>query len=196
MRFRCHWTRINRFVSTLSRYVFDCPHVTASFLVVLGNFGCDVICRIARTGLGTRLRSDRIARYDVSSTRNQTPYGFLVQLYARTTNTRTWDISQPTWYIWGVIFFISIRFQPFLTVHTNTMCMRFRFDQLPRAFWNLCVVDENAQRTSVNGRPTGIKMPSFSKENARIRGFSFEIGEFFLPCNASFRNKDTNAETY
>ena len=34
----------------------------------------------------------------------------------------------------GVIFFISIRFQPFLTVHTNTMCMRFRFDQLPRAF--------------------------------------------------------------
>ena len=71
MRFRCHWTRINRFVSTLSFwYVFDCPHVTASFLVVLGNFGCDVICWIARTGLGTRLRSDRIARYDVSSTRN------------------------------------------------------------------------------------------------------------------------------
>lgn len=87
----------------------------------------------------------------------------------------------------GVIFFISIRFQPFLTVHTNTMCMLFRFDQFPRAFWNLCVVDENAQSTSVNGRPTRIKMSSFSKENARIRGFSFEISEFFLPCNASFR---------
>ena len=69
MRCRCHWKRINRFVSTLSFwYVFDRPHVTASFPVVLGNFGCDVICRIAQTGLGTRLRSDRIARYDVSST--------------------------------------------------------------------------------------------------------------------------------
>ena len=53
MRFRCHWTRINRFVSTLSFwYVFDCPHVTTSFLVVLDNFGFDVICRIARTGPG------------------------------------------------------------------------------------------------------------------------------------------------
>ena len=86
--------------------------------------------------------------------------------------------------------------QPFLTVHTNTICMRFRFDQLSRAFWNLCVVDENAQRISVNGRPMRIKMHAFSKENARIRGFWFEIREFFLPYNASFRNKDTNAETY
>ena len=187
MRFRCHWTRINRFVSTLSFwYVFDCPHVTASFLVVLGNFGCDVICWIARTGLGTRLRSDRIARYDVSSTRN--PLWVSGSTLCAWLQTHAPEIFyNPRGTYEGVIFFISIRFQPLLTVHTNTMCMLFRFDQFPRAFWNLCVVDENAQSTSVNGRPTRIKMSSFSKENARIRGFSFEISEFFLSCSASFR---------
>ena len=36
--------------------------------------------------------------------------------------------------IFSVIVFILMRFRPFLTVHTNKICMRFCFDPLSRAF--------------------------------------------------------------
>ena len=44
--------------------------------------------------------------------------------------------------------------------------MRFRFDPFSRAFENLCVFNENAQRISVDGRPKRIEMYAFSKEKA------------------------------
>ena len=59
-------------------------------------------------------------------------------------------------------------FRPFSTVHTNTICMRFRFDPLSRAFSNRCVFDENAQRISVDGRPKRIEMYAFSNKNALV----------------------------
>ena len=45
--------------------------------------------------------------------------------------------------------------------------MRFRFDPLSRAFLNRCVLDENAQRASVDGGPKWIDMnAALSSENA------------------------------
>ena len=44
-------------------------------------------------------------------------------------------------------------FDTFSTFHTNTICIRFHFDQFSRAFLNRCAFDENAQRISVDGRP-------------------------------------------
>ena len=55
--------------------------------------------------------------------------------------------------IFSVIVFILMRFRPFLTVHTNKICMRFCFDPLSRAFSDRCVFDKNAQRIIVDGRP-------------------------------------------
>ena len=65
-----------------------------------------------------------------------------VEHYVHVTNTRACDILQPTWYIWRHRF----HFDAFSTVRTDTICMRFRFDLLSRAFSNRCVFDENAQR--------------------------------------------------
>ena len=45
-------------IAKVIKSCFDCPQVTASFPVIPANSGSDVICGIARTGLGTRLRSD------------------------------------------------------------------------------------------------------------------------------------------
>ena len=52
-------------------------------------------------------------------------------------------------------------FDAFSTVHDNTICMRFRFDPLSRAFSNRC--DENAQRISVGGRPKASKVCVFKR---------------------------------
>ena len=59
----------------------------------------------------------------------------LVELYAHATNTRGCDC-----------FGLCCHCDTFSTFHTKTICMRFRFDPLLRAFLNRCVFDENAQR--------------------------------------------------
>ena len=46
--------------------------------------------------------------------------------------------------------------------------MRFGFGPLSRAFSDRCVLDENATRISVDGRPKRIEMYSFSNENALV----------------------------
>ena len=46
--------------------------------------------------------------------------------------------------------------------------MRFHLYPLSRAFSNLCVFDENAQRFSVDRRPKRIEMYAFSNENALV----------------------------
>ena len=60
--------------------------------------------------------------------------------------------------IFAVIVFILMSFRRFSTVRTDTICMRFRFDPLSRAFSNRCVFDENAQCVSVVGRPKRMEM--------------------------------------
>ena len=60
--------------------------------------------------------------------------------------------------ILSVIVFILMLFRP----STNTICMRFRFDPLSKAFSNRCVFDENAQRISVDVRPKRIEIYGFS----------------------------------
>ena len=65
--------------------------------------------------------------------------------------------------IFSIIVFILMRFRPFSTVHTNTICMRFRFDPLSKA-----LQIENAQRMSVDGRPKRIEMCAFLSENALV----------------------------
>ena len=70
--------------------------------------------------------------------------------------------------IYSIIVFTLMRFRPFLTVHTNTICMRFRFDSLSRAFLNGYFFRENAQRISVEGMPERIQMYAFSNNNALI----------------------------
>ena len=62
----------------------------------------------------------------------------------------------------------SLSFDAFSTVHTNTVCMHFRFDPLSRAFSNRCVFYENAQHISVDGRPKRIEMYAFSNGNALV----------------------------
>ena len=56
----------------------------------------------------------------------------------------------------------------FSTVHTNTICMRFRLKPLSRAFSNRCAFAENAQRTILNGTPKRIERYTFSYENALV----------------------------
>ena len=68
--------------------------------------------------------------------------------------------------MYSIIVFTLMRFRPFLTVHTNYICMRFRFDSLSRAFLNGYVFRENAQRISVEGRHERIQMYAFSNNNA------------------------------
>ena len=55
-----------------------------------------------------------------------------VEHYVHVTNTRAYDILQPSWYIWRHRF----HFDAFSTVRIDTICMRFRFDLLSRAFSN------------------------------------------------------------
>ena len=61
-----------------------------------------------------------------------------------------------------------MRFRPFSTIHTNTICMRFHFHPLPRVFSNRCVFDENPHRMSVDGRPKRIEMYTFLKRKRII----------------------------
>ena len=68
--------------------------------------------------------------------------------------------------IYSIIVFTLMRFRPFLTVHNNTICMRFRFDSLSRAFLNGYVFCENAQCISVEGRHERIQMYAFSNNRA------------------------------
>ena len=65
-----------------------------------------------------------------------------VKLYAHASNTRACDI-----------FVRRFCFDAFSTVHTNRICVRFRFDPLSRAFSNRYVFDE---------------MYTFSNENALV----------------------------
>jgi len=90
------------------------------------------------------LEKDRFARCDV-----------LVEFYAHATKTR--DCA---------IFGHRVHFDAFSTAYTNTICMRFGFDSLSRAFSNPCVFDANAQRIIVDGRPQRIEMYAFSNEDA------------------------------
>ena len=81
--------------------------------------------------------------------------------------TRARDILQPTWHIWRHRF----HFDAFSTVHTKTMFLPFRVDPLSTAFWSQCVLDENAQRISVDGMPIKRnEMYAFSNE------ISFSVG--------------------
>lgn len=66
----------------------------------------------------------------------------------------------------SVIVFILI--DAFLTVHTDTICMRFRFNSLSKAFSNRCGFVKNAQRISVVSRPKRTEMYAFSNENALV----------------------------
>ena len=52
-------------------------------------------------------------------------------------------------------------FSTVLTVHINTICKRFRFDSLSRAFLNGYVFHENAQRISVERRHERIQIYAF-----------------------------------
>lgn len=54
----------------------------------------------------------------------------------------------------------------FSIVHTITICMSFRFLPLSNAFLDRCVFDQNAQRSSVDGRLKRIQMYVFSNEDA------------------------------
>ena len=62
--------------------------------------------------------------------------------------------------------FVHFHSDAFSIVHTITICMRFRFRPLSNAFLDRCVFDENAQRSSVDGRLKRIQMYVFSNEDA------------------------------
>ena len=70
--------------------------------------------------------------------------------------------------IFSVTVFILMRFRLFSAVYTDTMCMRFRFDHLSRAFSSRCVFDVNAPRISVDERPKRIEMYAFSNKEALV----------------------------
>ena len=63
------------------------------------------------------------------------------------------------------IFGHRVHFDAFSVVHTDTICMRFRFNPLSKAFPNRCGFDENAQHISVDARPKRIEMYAFSNKN-------------------------------
>ena len=81
--------------------------------------------------LSTRqtFENDRIARCDASWT--------LCKYY----NKRYFRSSFLFWCVFD-------RFRP----STNTICMRFRFDPLSRAFLNRCVLNENVECINLDGR--------------------------------------------
>ena len=86
----------------------------------------------------------------------------LVELYAHATNTRFYDILGHRIHFNG--------FRQFSTAYTNEICMRFRFDILPKAFSNRCLYDENVQRItiSLDGRPRRIELYAFLNEFALV----------------------------
>ena len=67
--------------------------------------------------------------------------------------------------IFSVIVFIFMRFRPF---HAYTICLRFRFDPLSRAFSKRQVLDENAQHIGEDGRPKRVERYAFSNESAFV----------------------------
>ena len=75
----------------------------------------------------------------------------------------------------------TYHFHAFLSVHTNTICMRFRFDPLSRAFSNRCVFDENAQRVRVDGRRKLIEIHKCGR-SLIIRGLSMSNRHIFTRC--------------
>lgn len=79
-------------------------------------------------------KNDRIARC------------YVRWLYAHATNTRPCDF-------FGCCFFFCVLhcFRP--CTWNNTVSMRFRVNPLLRSFSDRCVLNENAQRVSVEGRP-------------------------------------------
>lgn len=62
--------------------------------------------------------------------------------------------------------FVHFHSDAFSIVHTIAICMSFRFRPLSNAFLDRCVFDENAQRSSVDGRLKRIQMYVFSNEDA------------------------------
>lgn len=62
--------------------------------------------------------------------------------------------------------FVHFHSDAFSIVHTITICMSFRFLPLSNAFLDRCVFDQNAQRSSVDGRLKRIQMYVFSNEDA------------------------------
>ena len=62
--------------------------------------------------------------------------------------------------------FVHFHSDTFSIVHTITICMSFRFRPLSNAFLDRCVFDQNAQRSSVDGRLKRIQMYVFSNEDA------------------------------
>lgn len=62
--------------------------------------------------------------------------------------------------------FVHFHSDAFSIVPTITICMSFRFRPLSNAFLDRCVFDENAQRSSVDGRLKRIQMYVFSNEDA------------------------------
>lgn len=72
-----------------------------------------------------------------------------------------------------------------IQIALNTICMRFRFDQLSRAFSNWCVFHENAQRISVDGRPWRIEMYSLVWTGLKY-GSSLRSWRDYLRASASF----------
>lgn len=62
--------------------------------------------------------------------------------------------------------FVHFHSDAFSIVHTTTICMSFRFRPLSNAFLDRCVFDQNAQRSSVDGRLKRIQMYVFSNEDA------------------------------
>ena len=62
--------------------------------------------------------------------------------------------------------FVHFHSDAFSIVHTITICMSFRFRPLSNAFLDRRVFDQNAQRSSVDGRLKRIQMYVFSNEDA------------------------------
>ena len=85
---------------------------------------------------------------------------------------------------YDVIVFILMRFRPSTLI--RYVSVRFRFDPPSRAFSNRGVLDESAQRISVDGKRKRIEVHAFSKRKRSIldtvlfislykRGFFFQL---------------------
>ena len=99
---------------------------------------------LIRFRLSTRqtFENDRVARCDASWTQ------------CAFCNKRYYRSSFLFWCVFD-------RFRPY----TNTICMRFRFDPLSRAFLNQCVLNENARCINLDGR-LAERVYAFSNEKA------------------------------
>ena len=164
-------------MSTLSFwYVFDCPHVTASFPVVLGNFGCDVICRIAWTGLGTRLRSDCSLWRKFNSMRILQTHVLAIFYNARGTYEGVINHFWPFTLIRYVCVSVLINFQERFEIYALLM------KTLSVLVWTegLCAS----------------KCTRFQKKTHESVVFGLKSESFFSHAMSRSGNKDTNAETY